>query len=111
MAKEKVKKKFGIGRLTIIVVLCAVAWACFMGADLQGKLVIQAGRQANLAQKEQDLQRERDYRTNSLNYIDSDEYIEKQARERFGWVKPDEIILRTVEKEGVPVEQGNVEND
>jgi len=100
------KKKTGFGKLKIIILLGVLIYAGITFVNQQSIMATQLERQESLAQTEEELQREIDFKRNELNYIGTDEYIEQQARIRLGWLKPDEI--KYVENENgdvVPTEQ------
>lgn len=84
------KRKFNLGRLKVLILLGVLLYAGITLANLQSKISAQAEKEAALSAEQDALELELEYRDNELNYIGSDEYVEKQARERLGWLKEGE---------------------
>jgi len=99
------KKKFNAGRLKVLILLGVLIYAGITLANLQSKISDQAERGAELQAEQETLERELEYRDNELNYIGSDEYVEKQARERLGWLKEGETKYVEAEDGSVTPEQ------
>ncbi len=84
------KKTFNFGRLKLFVLIGVLIYVGVTFVNQQSLLVSQRTRQATLTEQEESLQREIEYYQNELDYIGSDEYVEQEARSRFGWLKPGE---------------------
>jgi len=93
--KPVVKKKFSL-------FLFMIFWALIL-VMFSGLIVVQASRyneiRADLERINADIAHEqRIYNelTNQLHFFDSDAYIEMLARERFGMIRPNEIVFRNI---------------
>ena len=93
--KKKVGKKSRTTELSITVVLCClVAVLTVKGISLQQKVNANASRLHSLdSQIEEEKQRTDDI-TALKEYMQTDEYIEKTAREKLGMVKDNEILFK-----------------
>lgn len=93
--KKKVRKKSRTTELSITVVLCClVAVLTVKGISLQQKVNANASRLSGLdSQIEEEKQRTDDI-TALKEYMQTDEYIEKTAREKLGMVKDNEILFK-----------------
>lgn len=93
--KKKVRKKSRATELSITVVLCClVAVLTVKGISLQQKVNANASRLSRLdSQIEEEKQRTDDI-TALKEYMQTDEYIEKTAREKLGMVKDNEILFK-----------------
>ena len=93
--KKKVRKKSRTTELSITVVLCClVAVLTVKGISLQRKVNANASRLHSLdSQIEEEKQRTDDI-TALKEYMQTDEYIEKTAREKLGMVKDNEILFK-----------------
>lgn len=93
--KKKVRKKSRTTELSITVVLCClVAVLTVNGISLQQKVNANASRLSSLdSQIEEEKQRTDDI-TALKEYMQTDEYIEKTAREKLGMVKDNEILFK-----------------
>lgn len=93
--KKKVRKKSRTTELSITVVLCClVAVLTVKGISLQQKVNANASRLCSLdSQIEEEKQRTDDI-TALKEYMQTDEYIEKTAREKLGMVKDNEILFK-----------------
>lgn len=93
--KKKVRKKSRTTELSITVVLCClVAVLNVKGISLQQKVNANASRLSGLdSQIEEEKQRTDDI-TALKEYMQTDEYIEKTAREKLGMVKDNEILFK-----------------
>ncbi|WP_461873715.1 FtsB family cell division protein [Fusicatenibacter sp.] len=93
--KKKVRKKSRTTELSITVVLCClVAVLTVKGISLQQKVNANAFRLSSLdSQIEEEKQRTDDI-TALKEYMQTDEYIEKTAREKLGMVKDNEILFK-----------------
>ena len=93
--KKKVRKKSRTTEFSITIVLCClVAVLTVKGISLQQKVNANASRLSGLdSQIEQEKQRTDDI-TALKEYMQTDEYIEKTAREKLGMVKDNEILFK-----------------
>ena len=93
--KKKVRKKSRTTELSITVVLCClVAVLTVKGISFQQKVNANASRLSSLdSQIEEEKQRTDDI-TALKEYMQTDEYIEKTAREKLGMVKDNEILFK-----------------
>ena len=93
--KKKVRKKSRTTEFSITVVLCClVAVLTVKGISLQQKVNANASRLSSLdSQIEEEKQRTDDI-TALKEYMQTDEYIEKTAREKLGMVKDNEILFK-----------------
>lgn len=85
------KSKFKAGRIKVLILVGVAVYAAIVLVTQQSTLSSQLARQEELRAEEAALEREIDYYNNSLSYIGTNEYVEQQARERFGWLMEDEI--------------------
>ena len=88
--------RFGMA-VVVVVVVILMTTLLVRSAGLKKRIVM---FQASNAALKQQIQEEKD-RSEELkilpDYVSSDEYIEKAAREKFGLVYADEIIFRPAE--------------
>ena len=93
--KKKVRKKSRTTEFSITVVLCCqVAVLTVKGISLQQKVNANASRLSGLdSQIEEEMQRTDDI-TALKEYMQTDEYIEKTAREKLGMVRDNEILFK-----------------
>lgn len=93
--KKKVRKKSRTTEFSITIVLCClVAVLTVKGISLQQKVNANASRLSGLdSQIEEEKQRTDDI-TALKEYMQTDEYIEKTAREKLGMVKDNEILFK-----------------
>ena len=93
--KKKVRKKSRTTEFSITVVLCClVSVLTVKGISLQQKVNANASRLSGLdSQIEEEKQRTDDI-TALKEYMQTDEYIEKTAREKLGMVKDNEILFK-----------------
>ncbi len=98
------KRRFNFNRIKIFIIVGVLFYAGVTFYNQQTLLVDQAEKQKELLTIEEELKNKIEFYKNELNYIGSAEYIEKQARERLGWLKEDET--KYVEApDGVEVEE------
>lgn len=98
MAKKK--KKFRFNRIKIFVLIGVLVYASLTFFNQQSILAVQQAKQQELLSQQEELKKEIDYYKNEQNYIGSDEWVEREARQRLGWLKPDE--KKYVEPENAP---------
>lgn len=90
LSRKASNGKFNFSKIKLFVLLGVLIYASITFFNQQSMLTAQNLQQAALLQQEQELTQQIEYYQNELNYIGSDEYIEKQARERLGWLKEGE---------------------
>ncbi|MBQ9941821.1 MAG: septum formation initiator family protein [Christensenellaceae bacterium] len=93
MEKEKktVKKKLS---LRWILVGAIAVYAVITLISQQGILTAQAQKKQELEAQQQELESQIAYLENEEALVGTDEYVERSAREKFGWVKEDEILFK-----------------
>jgi hypothetical protein len=96
MAKKALNHK----KVKLLILLGVGVYAAITFFNQQAILNGQLEKQNSLLSQEAELQQEVQYNQNLLNYIGSDAYVIKEARERLGWLFDDET--KYVE---VPTEQ------
>lgn len=84
------KHTFNFGRLKLFVLIGVLIYASVTFVNQQSVLASQLDRQNALVEKEEALKRDIEYYKNELDYIGTDDYVEQEARTRFGWLKPGE---------------------
>jgi cell division protein FtsB len=89
--KQEKKRKLSMGRLKLLILVGVAIYAGITLVSQQSALSSQIQKQETLLETEAQLVRDLEYYENTLSYIGTDEYVEKQARERFGWLEDDEI--------------------
>lgn len=90
-AKPRRRYRFKWGRIKLVVILVAFAYVLWSIVTQQAAYSAEATKLARLRAENAELQQQMDFYTNSEGFIGSDEYVEQEARERFGWLKPDEV--------------------
>ncbi len=96
MAKKALNHK----KVKLLILLGVCVYAAITFINQQAILNKQLVKQNDLLAQEDKLKQEVQYNQNLLNYIGSDAYVIKEARERLGWLFNDET--KYVE---VPAEQ------
>ncbi len=99
MEKEKVtqekdqqqQKKKRSRTIKIVLVIGFVVYVGFTLINQQITLNTQKQQLSDLQQEEGDLQKQEALLQDKLDHMDSEEYIEQQARDKLGWVKDGEI--------------------
>ena len=93
--KKKAGKKRRTTELSITVVLCLlVAVLTVKGISLQQKVNANASRLSSLDSQIEEEKQRTDEITALKEYMQTDEYIEKTAREKLGMVKDNEILFK-----------------
>ena len=77
--------------ISFFIVLAMLIYAIIMLLNQSSVIKDQKEREADLLRRQEALEMQIHSLENELEYIGSDEYIEKIARERLGWIKDDEI--------------------
>jgi cell division protein FtsB len=86
MAKKTVNHK----KIKLLILLGVIIYAAITFLNQQSIINSQLQKQNELLAQESALKQEMDYNQNQLDYIGSDAYIIKEARERLGWLFEDE---------------------
>ena len=74
----------------MFVLLGVLVYASLTFFNQQTILAAQQTKQQQLLAEQDALNKEIDYYKNERDYIGSDEYVEREARERLGWLNPGE---------------------
>ncbi|MBD5559165.1 MAG: hypothetical protein HDQ87_02220 [Clostridia bacterium] len=89
--KKKRRYTFNWGRLKFFIVLVVLAYTVVTMAGQQETLSKEITRQEELTRSQAETEQRLEYYENELDYIGTDEYVEQEARSRFGWVRSGEI--------------------
>ncbi len=93
--KKKTGKKSRTTELSITVVLCCLVGVLTVkGISLQQKVNANASRITSLDNQIEEEKQRTDEITALKEYMQTDEYIEKTAREKLGMVKDNEILFK-----------------
>lgn len=92
MEKQKKggKRKFGLSAAIVAMVTVGLL---VKGAMMQPKILENQDKIAELEARKEYEQRRGEEIDNMKNNVDSDEYIEKVAREKLGMIRKDEIVF------------------
>jgi hypothetical protein len=90
MAKKAPKKTTNYKKIKLLILLGVAIYAVITFFNQQAILNEQLEKQSQLLAEEDALKQEVQYNQNLLNYIGSDAYVIKEARERLGWLFEDE---------------------
>lgn len=85
------RHRFKFGRIKLFIIIIAGVYVLFAIPAQQSEMAAQRERRAELLREQERLELEAEYRENELDFIGSDEYVEQEARQRLGWLKPGEI--------------------
>lgn len=88
---KKRRYTFNYGRLKIFAIVIVLIYTLAALAGQQETLTKQIQRQEELTKNQAELEQRIEYYANELDYIGTDEYVEQEARTRFGWLLPGEI--------------------
>lgn|GEM_PF-1101376 len=77
-------------KIKLLILLGVGIYAAITFFNQQAIMNGQLEKQNDLLAREAELQQEVQYNQNLLNYIGSDAYVIKEARERLGWLFEDE---------------------
>lgn len=88
---KKTRYTFNFGRLKIFIVVAVLIYTLVALSGQQETLTKQIQRQEELTRSQAELEQRVEYYANELDYIGTDEYVEQEARTRFGWLMPGEI--------------------
>lgn len=98
--KNKSEKGYTIHPLWKWVLFAAVVIFCIITILTQQTKIDESKKLAEeLAATADQLEERIDTLENELAYMDTDEYVERTARERLGMIKPDETIFKAREDE------------
>lgn len=103
---EAQERKRYAGSVKFIVLAAVVVFSAVMIALKVDELGAMQAKHAQLVQQEKTLSEQLEELENQENYIESDAYAEKIAREKFGWVKDGEILFKRTEN-GQVVSEGD----
>lgn len=84
-------KKITFGKIKLIIIGGVAAYTIISLTGQHSILAKQKARKAELEEKREQITREIDFKKNELEFIGTDEYIEREARRRLGWLYPDEV--------------------
>ncbi len=91
VANKEKKRRFSLRWL----VVCAVGiYAIITVISQQNIISAQLQEKDKLLQRENELKNKVELLTNEKDYIGTDTYVERAAREKLGWVKQGEIIFK-----------------
>lgn len=90
MAKRKVKRLNGLFCISVIILL--LIFACAMYVRAEELMATKAQLEQSYKEQKKAVSKNIEL-VNKIAYHDSDEYIEKLAREQLGLVKPNEIVF------------------
>lgn len=105
----KRKHRFKWSRLRIVLLAVAGAYALFTFVSHQPTMSAALERREELLSEQQSLQHQLDYHEHEMEFIGSEEYIEQEARERLGWLKPGETKYVDSSSSEPPREKVSVE--
>ena len=88
--KNKKKKMSTLSKILLFIVLGVLAYTVVMVINQQLTIKKQQDEWDVLSEQKQQLETDKSYYENELEYMNSDEYVEKEAKERLGWVSDDE---------------------
>ncbi len=92
--KEKNKeKKHGKMKMTSIVIIAASCFMLIKGASLQPQIIKNQDKIAELRERKNYEQKRGEEIDKMKQNSDSDEYIERIAREKLGMIRKDEILF------------------
>ncbi len=77
-----------------VVLFVAAVYAVFSIAVQVVTIVSQKNKQSALINEQQELEQQVEQLEQQEEYVGTEEYIEQSAREKFGWVKEDEIVFK-----------------
>lgn len=88
---KKRRYVFNYGRLKLFIIVVVLIYTLAALAGQQETLAKQIQRQEELTKSQAELEQQIEYYANELDYIGTDEYVEQEARTRFGWLMPGEV--------------------
>lgn len=109
--QEKKKRKYSRQTIWIAAALCAVVLYAGITMIIQrGELNARKNRNQELTAEIEELKSELEDLERQQEYVGSDAYVEKKAREEFGFVKEGEILFKVQDDGQVDVYRGDEEN-
>jgi len=103
--RERPEKKRRLN-LRWIIVLAVGVYAMVTVISQQNSISAQLQKQDKLLQRQKDLQNQIEFLTNEKDFIGTETFVERAAREKLGWIKEGEIIF----KEDGPGQSGDAGN-
>ncbi len=103
------KKATNYKKIKLLILLGVAIYAVITFFNQQAILSEQLEKQNQLLAEEDELKQQVQYNENLLNYIGSDAYVIKEARERLGWLFEDET--KYVEVPAQETESGESEGE
>ena len=88
--KNTKKSMSAAGRIKLLILFGVMIYAIITIINQQAILSDQQNKRDTLLAQEQQLKNDIEYYTDELEYIGSDKYIIKEAKERLGWLFGDE---------------------
>lgn len=105
--KEKKKRKYSKHTIALGALLCAVVLYAGITIMIQtGDLAARQERNSQLSAEIDALETEMEELDRQEEYIGSDAYVEKKAREEFGFVKEGEILFKVQDNGQIDVYRG-----
>lgn len=102
MAKKKHSNK--LGRILIIGLVAAGVYLTLNVTNYRSAMSAAREKQRVLLEEQALLERQLALSENKLEFMGTDEYIEQEARERLGWLRPGEIMYVDASGAAVPHE-------
>ena len=102
--KEKTGKvkKVNWSRIKVFILIAVLVYAGITFINQISILREQQAKGTKLNQTEDSLEKELDFQKNKLDYIGTDKYIVKEAKERLGWLFDNETKYVEVPEEDIP---------
>ena len=97
-AGKRKKRRTGL-YLVMLVVGIFLSTLVVQGVSLRANCQKLATEQSQLQEKKEDLEKEKQEIQDKAQYMKTDRYIEDVAREKFGLVYEDEIIVKAADSE------------
>ena len=102
MEERRENKKINFkGLIKWAVLVALVCYAVITMISQQSVIADQNARKQELLEYEAELTEQKDLLLNELDYVGTDSYAERVARDKLGWVKEGELIFK--EKESTPL--------
>ncbi|TBL69028.1 FtsB family cell division protein [Paenibacillus thalictri] len=91
--KQPVKGGKRLFRLSVLIMICALAWGAINFWDQAGKLQDRKQRVSALEQKKTEVTQLNDDTKREIARLNDNEYIEQKLRKDYGYVKPGETLF------------------
>ena len=100
VVKKKARRASGVKKHWKLILVTALGVYCAVSLAMQLSTLknINTDKQT-LNEQLSDLQQQQAFLESELEYIGTDEYVERYAREKLGWVYSDEIVYKDKEAE------------